>query len=153
MLQSIAQVVQSLAQTSTPLLAVNEIAVGAHVLSLHLPNNQWQLELNYWHSIAMAQFQRTIIQWATGQIAPEPQFLLQPQTEPDTWFCKNLAVAFNSLPVLQCNRSRLDRRFRYSSNRDQSDYRRHDGLGAGAFWHWSSAAASLGQASHATASV
>ncbi|OAP61564.1 hypothetical protein AYL99_03767 [Fonsecaea erecta] len=89
---SLRQIVHFLALTSTPLLAMNSNGVQSHTLSLKLPNNQWQLELNYWHSIAMAQLQRIIVEWGTGQIAPEPQFLIRPQTEPDAWFCKNLMI-------------------------------------------------------------
>ena len=90
---SISQVVTSLATTKTPLLAIDQAATQTHVVSLKLPDNQWELELRNWHSIAMAQFQRTMVQWSTGQIAPDPETqLVRPETEPDAWFCRNLRV-------------------------------------------------------------
>ena len=59
----LAPIVTSLALTSTPLLAMNATASDAEVISLHLPKYQWQTELNYWHSIAMAQLQRGVVEW------------------------------------------------------------------------------------------
>lgn len=100
---SLRQIVHYLALTGTPMLAMNASATQSHTPSLKLPNNQWHLELNYWHSIAMAQLQRIVVEWSTGQIAPEPQFLLAPQTEPDSWFCRNLMIpsdAYQSFSVL-----------------------------------------------------
>ena len=90
---SIAQVVASLAKTKTPLLAIDAAALGTHVISLKLPDNQWELELLNWHSIALAQLQRTIVQWSTGQIAPDPATqLVPPETKSDSFFCHNLRV-------------------------------------------------------------
>ena len=80
------------AELDMPLLANNSTLTGRHTLSLALPTNQWQRELNLWHSIAMAQLQRRIIQWGTGQVSPDVQFLLPPTGEPDKWFCQNLMV-------------------------------------------------------------
>jgi hypothetical protein len=89
----LAYVVPSLAASKTPLLATEEAAAQAHVMSLGLPDNQWQLELKFWHSIAMAQLQRNIVQWSTGQIASDPQTqLVRAESEPGQWFCKNLII-------------------------------------------------------------
>ena len=80
------------AELDMPLLANNSTLTGRHTLSLALPANQWQLELNLWHSIAMAQLQRRIVQWGTGQVSPDVRFLLPPTREQDKWFCQNLMV-------------------------------------------------------------
>ena len=80
------------AELDMPLLANNSTLTGRHTLSLALPADQWQLELNLWHSIAMAQLQRRIVQWGTGQVSPDVRFLLPPTREQDKWFCQNLMV-------------------------------------------------------------
>ena len=99
-----AAIVASLALTNTPLLALSAVASGTHVLSLHLPDDQWREELSYWHSIAMAHLQRTVVEFGTGQIAPEPQFLIHPPPEEqDKWFCQNLMIrstVYQSFSVL-----------------------------------------------------
>jgi hypothetical protein len=100
---SFRQIMHFLALTSTPVLAMNSLLIQSHTLSFKLPENQWLLELNYWHSVAMAQLQRVIVEWGTGQIAPEPQFLLAPQTQSDSWFCNNLMIpstVYQSFSVL-----------------------------------------------------
>ncbi len=86
--------IYNLAFTTTPLLASNATLSGASGawVSGALPENQWEMELQYWHSIVMAQLQRTIVQWATGQIAPEPRYLVPPAVGQDVWFCNNLLV-------------------------------------------------------------
>ncbi|KAK5551959.1 hypothetical protein LTR46_010076 [Exophiala xenobiotica] len=94
---SMRHLLENLALTTTPILANNLVHSGASgaVISQALPNNQWEMEIAFWHAVAMAQFQRTIVQWATGQIAPEPQYVqyLQPPTESqDIWFCNNLII-------------------------------------------------------------
>ncbi|KPI39618.1 uncharacterized protein AB675_3349 [Cyphellophora attinorum] len=89
---SMKEVVEKLSVTNSPLLAVNEIATANTVVSMPLPATQWQRELMYWHSIAMAQVQRNVVQWSSGQIAPDPQFLLPPQEEQDKWFCQNQLI-------------------------------------------------------------
>ncbi|EXJ63174.1 hypothetical protein A1O7_03620 [Cladophialophora yegresii CBS 114405] len=90
-------VVMQLETTTTPMLATNVSMSGQSgaVVSPGLPDNQWTLEVGFWHSIAMAQLQREVVQWATGQIAPEPQYsqyLLPPTEEPDKWFCKSFMI-------------------------------------------------------------
>lgn len=86
--------VEYLALTTTPILASKSIASGRSgaVVSRSLPEDQWMTELQYWHSVSMAHLQRTIVQWATGQIAPEPGYLQAPIAEQDVWFCKSLIV-------------------------------------------------------------
>lgn len=86
------EVVEKLSVTNSPLLAVNEIATGSTVVSLPLPIDQWERELTYWHSIAMAQMQRTVVQWSSGQISPDPKYLLKPVEEQDKWFCQNQLI-------------------------------------------------------------
>ncbi|KAK5242010.1 hypothetical protein LTR20_007155 [Exophiala xenobiotica] len=93
----LAHVIEHLAVTTTPMLASSVCVTGTSgaVLSQTLPDDQWETELQFWHSIAMAQVQRGVVQWGTGQIAPSPQhveYLLPPTTEQDIWFCKNLIV-------------------------------------------------------------
>jgi hypothetical protein len=97
-------VVQGLAVTSTPLLANSHVAVGSTVTSLGLPDNQWERELEYWHAIAMAQLQRTVVQYATGQVAPQPQYLLPPTLPQDKWYCHNLMIpstVYQSFSILK----------------------------------------------------
>ena len=96
-------VVENLALTITPLLASNRTYYGSSgaVVSTELPDHQRVLELEYWHTIAMAQFQRMLIQWATGQIAPEPkqvEYILPPLQDQDVWFCNNFIIR---LPTYQ----------------------------------------------------
>ena len=90
---SIAQITLSLGKTSTPLLAMKNEASQSHSMSLWLPDDQWQRELKNWHTVAMAQLQRTMVQWATGQVAPRTEGqLLRPNTAPDMWFCNSLMI-------------------------------------------------------------
>ncbi|OCT54650.1 hypothetical protein CLCR_02783 [Cladophialophora carrionii] len=96
-LASLQQITMNLGLTTNPLLASNATYTGSSgaVLSAPLPENQWKLELEYWHSIAMAHLQRTAFEWATGQIAPTPQrvqYLVPPQEEPDIWFCNSMIL-------------------------------------------------------------
>ena len=97
----VARVVRQLTLSTTPLLASNVTRNGNSgvFLSGGLAEDQWKRELNFWHSISMAHLQRTLTQWATGQIAPQPQYmqyLLPPAQSPvedqDEWFCKSLVV-------------------------------------------------------------
>ena len=87
-------VVENFQRTITPLLASNVTMEGnsGAVLSPKLPVDQWTIEVNFWHSVAMAQFQRNVVQWATGQQVAKAQYLLPPSEEQDKWFCKNMIV-------------------------------------------------------------
>ncbi|OQV01908.1 hypothetical protein CLAIMM_07194 [Cladophialophora immunda] len=96
-LSTLRNVVQGLALTTNPLLASNETLIGGSgaVLSRALPEDQWKRELNFYHSVGMAHFQRTIFQWATGSVAPEPQhsqYILPAKEEQDVWFCNNMIL-------------------------------------------------------------
>ncbi|KAK5050013.1 hypothetical protein LTR84_004132 [Exophiala bonariae] len=86
--------VEYLALTTTPILASKSIASGRSgaVVSRALPDDQWKTELQYWHSVSMSHLQRTMVQWVTGQIAPEPEYLQAPIAEQDIWFCKSLII-------------------------------------------------------------
>lgn len=100
---SMREIVGQLAITNTPLLASNASAIGSRVISMGLPPDQWKLEVQNWHSIAMAQIQRTVAQWSTGQIAAEVRFLERPQTTEDKWFCQNLiipSVVYQSFSIM-----------------------------------------------------
>ncbi|KAI1624681.1 hypothetical protein EDD37DRAFT_627721 [Exophiala viscosa] len=96
---TVSHLVENLALTTTPMLASSVTVTGLSgaVVSQTLPDNQWETELTFWYSIAMAQLQRTVVEWATGQIAPDPplfdiQYLLPPQLDQDKWFCQSLVV-------------------------------------------------------------
>ena len=91
---SIHNVVDSLSRTTTPMLASGYATGGKSglVISRALPNDQWKTEVQYWHSVAMAHFQRSLTQWATGEVAAQPQYLLPPKEEQDVWFCDSLVV-------------------------------------------------------------
>lgn len=93
----LSHVVENLGVTTTSMLATSVTHSGSTgaVISQALPDDQWETELQFWHSVAMAQFQRGIAQWATGQIAPSPQYvryLLPPTDEQDVWFCKSMVI-------------------------------------------------------------
>ncbi|KAJ9651306.1 hypothetical protein H2198_009400 [Neophaeococcomyces mojaviensis] len=79
---------------NSPLLANNLTISGKSgaVLSQVLPDNQWKLEIQYWHAYSMAQLQRTIVQWASSQIVSDPQWLVPATEEQDVWFCDSLIV-------------------------------------------------------------
>ncbi len=100
---SLREVVGALALTANPMLALNSTAVESHTLSLPLPSNQWQLEVDRWHAIVMAHFQRTFVEWETGQIAAQTQYLMPPSTAADSWICQNLMLrgtGYQSFSVL-----------------------------------------------------
>jgi hypothetical protein len=100
---SMREVVEGLAVGSTPMLAMNSTTSESTTLSLGLPPYQWQLEANYWHSVAMAQLQRTFVEYGTGQIAAQTTYILPPQTAAERWLCENLMIrgtAYQSFSVL-----------------------------------------------------
>jgi hypothetical protein len=97
-------VVENFQRTITPLLASNVTMEGTSgaILSSKLPDDQWTTEVNFWHSVCMAQLQRTIVQWATGQNAAQSQYLVPAQGGPDKWFCENMivpSIVFQSFSV------------------------------------------------------
>jgi hypothetical protein len=96
-------VIEGLKISNAPMLAINLTAAESSTLSLVLPPNQWELEAEYWYSIAMAQLQRTIVEYGTGQIAANTKYILPPATDGDRWFCQNLMIkgtAFQSFSIL-----------------------------------------------------
>lgn len=90
----IQNIVRFLAATTTPLLAAKGSFDGNSgvTISTVLPDNQWKLELEHWHSIALAELQRTVARWATGQVVAEPGFLVNATDPQDLWFCDSLIV-------------------------------------------------------------
>lgn len=87
-------VTQVLQLTTTPVLASMKSFDGKSgaTISSVLPEDQWQRELEFWHAISMAQLQRTVARWATGQIVPKPEYLQNATDSQDVWFCKSLIV-------------------------------------------------------------
>jgi hypothetical protein len=78
-----------LIQRDMPLLARKKVIL---VVSSALPDNQWQVETAYWHSIAMAQLQRDVVYFGTGQMSPDTSFIAVANTTADKWLCQNLIV-------------------------------------------------------------
>ena len=78
-----------LIQRDMPLLARRKVIL---VVGSALPSNQWQLETEYWHSIAMAHLQRDVVNYGTGQISPDTGFIAVANTTADKWLCQNLIV-------------------------------------------------------------
>ena len=63
-----------------------------------LPNNQWQLEVQYWHSVSMALLQRVVVEQATGPTSETLYpWLVKPQTKEEQAQCHNQVsfVSFN----------------------------------------------------------
>ena len=85
-------VVAFLALGSQPLLAIDQTGTKQSTISLPLPDNQWQLELSYWHSIAMAHLQRIFVEYGTGQIAAQKSYLAKPSTDGGRWLCANMMI-------------------------------------------------------------
>ena len=55
-----------------------------------LPKNQWQLEVQYWHSIIMALLQRLVVEQATGPASETVYpWLVRPQTKEEQAQCHN----------------------------------------------------------------
>ena len=89
-----------LIQRDMPLLARSQTIL---VVAPALPDNQWQLETAYWHSIAMAHLQRDVVNYGTGQMAPDTSFIAVASTSADKWLCQNLIVrgtSFRSFSIL-----------------------------------------------------
>jgi hypothetical protein len=100
---SISQVVEGLALSMNSLLALNEAATETTTLSQSLPPNQWELEVTYWHSVAMAQLQRMFVEYGTGQGAELTTDVTPPTTYNSSWICDNLMIqgtTFQSFSVL-----------------------------------------------------
>ena len=89
---SLGPVVDNLGMGNIPILAQLQTLTSAHTFSLGLPNNQWQLELNFWYTVAMSLFQQSFVQFNTGQIAAETKYFVPPESEAAAWWCKNLMI-------------------------------------------------------------
>jgi hypothetical protein len=89
-----------LIQRDMPLLARRKVIL---VVGSSLPDNQWQLETEYWHSIAMAHLQRDVVNYGTGQMSPDTSFIALANTTADKWLCQNLIVlgtSYQSFSIL-----------------------------------------------------
>ena len=89
---SIQNIPPTLAYVSAPLLALDKRVTAHHTVSLPLPKDQWKQEVQYWQSISLAQMQRTMVEYGTGQIAAETKYLLPPSTDAEKWICQNLMI-------------------------------------------------------------
>jgi hypothetical protein len=89
-----------LIQRDIPLLAKSQ---SSDPVVLALPDNQWELEMQYWHNISLAQLQRSFVEYGTGQIAANTDYLDKASTPEDIWLCENLVVrgtVFQNFSVL-----------------------------------------------------
>lgn len=101
---SLLEIADTFNAVSVPLLAGSKTLSESHTISLPLPSDQWKAELAYWMSISLAQLQRSIILYGTGQIAARPEYLLKPETDSERWICGNLMVrstAWQSFSVVK----------------------------------------------------
>ena len=99
----LSQIVQGLAVCSMPMLAMNSRATAITTLSLPLPSYHWQLEMGYWHSVAMARLQRKFVQYGTGKFAVQTAYILPPTSDSERWICENIVIrgtVFQSFSVL-----------------------------------------------------
>lgn len=91
-------IVRLLPKTTMPLSVTARGVAGnsGAMVSQTVSADQWKAEVEFWHAIAMAQFQRLILQWATGQVfaprAPGIEPLLPATNPSDAWFCNTLVI-------------------------------------------------------------
>ena len=100
---NIGRVVLNLSVGNMPILATLQTITEKHTVGLGLPDNQWQLELDFWHSVSMSMFQQNFVEFNTGQIAPETKYFVAPESEAAAWWCKNLMIpstVYQSFSVL-----------------------------------------------------
>jgi hypothetical protein len=89
-----------LIQRDMPLLARKQVIL---VVSSFLPDNQWEMEAEYFFSIGMAHLQRDVVNYGTGQMSPDTSFIAVANTTADKWLCQNLIVrgtSFQSFSLL-----------------------------------------------------
>jgi hypothetical protein len=89
-----------LIQRDMPLLARRQVIL---VVSSFLPDNQWEMEAEYFFSIGMAHLQRDVVNYGTGQMSPDTSFIAVANTTADKWLCQNLIVlgtSFQSFSLL-----------------------------------------------------
>ena len=89
---SLGQITNILAYINDPVLAIDQRISESHTISLPLPNDQWKKEAEYWQVVSLAQLQRTIVEYGTGQIAAQPQYLIPASTDAEKWICQNLMI-------------------------------------------------------------
>jgi hypothetical protein len=82
-------ILQQLAQLDPPLLARRQIN---GIVGLGLPDNQWQKEIEYFHSIAMAHLQRAVVAYGTGEFAANTAYINISNDASDRWLCQNLVI-------------------------------------------------------------
>jgi hypothetical protein len=82
-------ILQQLAQRDPPLLARRQIN---GIVGLGLPDNQWQNEIEYFHSIAMAHLQLAVVAYGTGQFAANTAYINVSNDASDRWLCQNLVI-------------------------------------------------------------
>jgi hypothetical protein len=82
-------VLHALRELDPPLLARRSIQ---GLISLGLPDNQWQLETEYWHSLAMANLQRAVVGYGTGQFAAKTDYINITASPEQAWLCRNLII-------------------------------------------------------------
>ena len=100
---SLGPVVDNLGMGNIPILAQLQTLTSAHTFSVGLPDNQWQLELNFWYAVAMSLFQQSFVQFNTGQIAAETKYFVPPESDAAAWWCKSLTIpstVYQSFSVL-----------------------------------------------------
>jgi hypothetical protein len=89
-----------LIQRDMPLLARKQVIL---IVSSYLPDNQWEMEAEYFFSIGMAHLQRGVVNYGTGQMSPDTSFIAVANTTADKWLCQNLIVggtSFQSFSLL-----------------------------------------------------
>jgi hypothetical protein len=82
-------ILAGLSQRDPPLLA-RRLIQGA--VGLGLPDDQWQLETEYWHAISMVNMQRAVIEYATGEFAADTSYINTTSTPDRQWLCTNQTI-------------------------------------------------------------
>lgn len=91
-------IIPLLSKTTMP-LSVSARGIAGNsgaMVSQTMPPDQWKAELEFWQAVTMAQFQRLMLQWATGQVFPSQALDVEPlaaaTTPSDVWFCNILTI-------------------------------------------------------------
>lgn len=82
-------ILQQLAPRDPPLLARRQIN---GIVGLGLPDNQWQNEMGYFHSITMAHLQRAVVAYGAGGFAANTAYINVSNDSSDRWLCQNLVI-------------------------------------------------------------
>jgi hypothetical protein len=79
---------------TSALLSRNTLRKG---IQSSLPNNQWELEVENWYKVTLADVQRSILELSTGPIDPAiRRFLLRPNTTETKKICANQKIRSDS---------------------------------------------------------